>query len=94
MYYYENLLQPTSPESCPACGSATCRNSPSARESERSKVLEISRAKMSKCDKDNNNSRKECGEVLRMRVAVRNTVRRLEKDLHDEVLKAFAASPF
>ena len=96
MRWYEEYPQPTSADKCPLCKSDTCRNAPTNRERERSLVLQISRQKMAEkalqgrpCDKGS--SCEEVSEVdLRTAVAVRNTVKKLERDINDEIVAAFA----
>jgi len=106
MRWYEEFPQPADAASiCPLCKSETCRNAPTVREKERSEVLAISRAKMEqhrrttrKCvgsDSDggigSTGSRRGGHEAdLRCIVAVKNTVKRLEKDMHAEIMAAFS----
>ena len=95
MRWYEEFPQwNEESKKCPMCKSVTCKNSPTAIEKERSAVLQISR------EKTVVESKRPClgrtairgidSEDLRKIVAVRNTVRKLERDIHREIMAAFA----
>jgi hypothetical protein len=100
MRYYQDVLQPTEDwDKCPVCKSATCHNAPTVKEKERSKVLQISRDKMTRC---NRRAQAACDESWRRKTAydtgleksvlVRNTLRKLERDISEEIMAALGFS--
>ena len=94
MRWYEEFPQPKDVGVCPACKSSTCRHSPSGQERERTDVLRISREKMREQQQQESccrsvESKKSKENELRRLVAVRNTVRRLERDINAEIMAAF-----
>lgn len=110
MRYYEDFFQPDPmADKCPFCKSSTCQNSPTVKERERSKVLQISRQKLSESlqSRSNKENNKEVGGKglanpdnaapigltslgLRKKVAMRNTVKRLEDQINREIMESFA----
>ena len=124
MRYYEDFFQPDPlADKCPFCKSTTCQNSPTVRERERSRVLQISREKLAAeslrnmaLNNSKENTRNECrtsgkglsedkennalkggggtsGSAslgLRKKVAVKNTVKRLEDQINKEIMESFA----
>lgn len=95
---FSPLFQAPMADRCPRCHSSSCRNSPKAMEKERSQVLSITRQKCSSFSDDGHSlcdmalgscsSIDQC-EDLRKQVAVKNTLKKLEREIHNEILRAF-----